>query len=69
VCQLGRSSRLAATGYGNHVAVEMAAVLAEHGVRVESFGAYGTNSQQVGTVEGQATAPPGPRTWSGRFAR
>jgi DNA processing protein len=32
----------AATGYGNHVAVEMAAVLAEHGVGVVSGGAYAT---------------------------
>jgi DNA processing protein len=32
----------AATGYGNHVAVEMAAVLAEHRVGVVSGGAYST---------------------------
>jgi DNA processing protein len=40
----------AATGYGNHVAVEMAAVLAEHGLAVVSGGAYGTNSQQACTA-------------------
>jgi DNA processing protein len=34
----------AATGYGNHVAVEMAAVLAEHGVGVVSGGAYGIDA-------------------------
>jgi DNA processing protein len=34
----------AATGYGSHVAVEMAAVLAEHGVGVVSGGAYGIDS-------------------------
>jgi DNA processing protein len=37
----------AATGYGSHVAVEMAAVLAEHGVGVVSGGAYRTLSQLV----------------------
>jgi DNA processing protein len=40
----------AATAYGNHIAVEMAAVLAEHGAGVVSGGAYGTNSQQVCTA-------------------
>jgi DNA processing protein len=34
----------AATGYGNHVAVEMAAVLAERGVGVVSGGAYGIDA-------------------------
>jgi DNA processing protein len=34
----------AATGYGNHVAVEMAAVLAEHGLGVVSGGAYGIDA-------------------------
>jgi DNA processing protein len=34
----------AATGYGNHVAVEIAAVLAEHGVGVVSGGAYGIDA-------------------------
>jgi DNA processing protein len=34
----------AATGYGNHVAVEMAAVLAEHGFGVVSGGAYGIDA-------------------------
>jgi DNA processing protein len=34
----------AATGYGSHVAVEMAAVLAEHGVGVVSGGAYGIDA-------------------------
>ena len=36
----------AATGYGQHVAIELAAVLAERDVGVVSGGAYGTNSQQ-----------------------
>jgi DNA processing protein len=36
----------AATGYGNHVAIEMAAYLAEEGVTVVSGGAYATKSQQ-----------------------
>jgi DNA processing protein len=36
----------AATGYGNHVAVEMAAALSESGVGVVSGGAKGTVSQQ-----------------------
>jgi DNA processing protein len=35
----------AATGYGQHVAIELAAVLAENGVGVISGGAYGTKSQ------------------------
>ena len=35
----------AATGYGNHVAVEMAAVLAERGIGVVSGGAYATKYQ------------------------
>ena len=34
----------AATGYGNHVAVEMAATLAEKGTVAVSGGAYGTDS-------------------------
>ncbi len=34
----------AATGYGEHVAIEMAAVLAEHGVGVVSGGAYGIDA-------------------------
>ncbi len=34
----------AASGYGNHVAVEMAAVLAEHAVTVVSGGAYGIDA-------------------------
>ena len=34
----------AATGYGNHVAIEMAAHLAEHGVGVISGGAYGIDA-------------------------
>jgi DNA processing protein len=36
----------AASGYGNHVALEMAAILAEHGVSVVSGGAYATKTQQ-----------------------
>jgi antitoxin YefM len=40
----------AATGYGNHVAVEMAAVLAEHDVGVVSGGAYGTKTHRVRTT-------------------
>jgi DNA processing protein len=40
----------AATGYGNHVAVEMAAVLAEHGVGVVSGGAYCTKTHQARTA-------------------
>src|SRR5215472_3644235 len=36
----------AATGYGQHVAIELAAVLAEKGLGVVSGGAYTTNSQQ-----------------------
>jgi DNA processing protein len=39
----------AATGYGNHVAVEMAAVLAERGVGVVSGGTYRTNTHFVHT--------------------
>jgi DNA recombination-mediator protein A len=35
----------AASGYGNHVALEMAATLAEHGVSVVSGGPKGTLSQ------------------------
>jgi len=35
----------AATGYGQHVAIELAAVLAERGVATVSGGAYGTLSQ------------------------
>jgi DNA processing protein len=34
----------AATGYGNHVAIEMAAALADHGVGVISGGAYGIDA-------------------------
>ena len=34
----------AATGYGNHVALEMAAMLAEHGVGVISGGAFGIDA-------------------------
>jgi DNA processing protein len=34
----------AATGYGNHVAVEMAAVLAERGIGIVSGGAYGIDA-------------------------
>ena len=34
----------AASGYGNHVALEMAATLAEHGVSVVSGGAYGIDA-------------------------
>ena len=40
----------AATGYGQHVAIELAAVLAEKGVGVVSGGPYGTNSQQARTA-------------------
>jgi DNA processing protein len=40
----------AATGYGQHVAIEMAATLAERGTATVSGGAYGTNSQQVCTA-------------------
>ena len=36
----------AATGYGQHVAIELAAVLAEKGVTTGSSGAYATKSQQ-----------------------
>ena len=36
----------AATGYGNHVAIEMAATLAERGVAIVSGGAKETNSQR-----------------------
>jgi DNA processing protein len=36
----------AATGYGQHVGIELAAALAEKDVGVISGGAYGTNSQQ-----------------------
>jgi DNA processing protein len=46
----------AATGYGNHVAVEMAAVLAEKGVGLVSGGAKGTHSQQRAPVIGPNTA-------------
>jgi DNA processing protein len=42
----------AATGYGSHVAVEMAAVLAEHGVGVVSGGAYATKTQQCSPARG-----------------
>ena len=37
----------AATGYGQHVAIELAAVLAENGVGIVSGGAYKTISQQA----------------------
>jgi hypothetical protein len=37
-------TRAAATGYGNHVALEMAATLAEHDVSVVSGGAYGIDA-------------------------
>jgi DNA processing protein len=40
----------AASGYGNHVALEMAATLAEHGVSVVSGGAKATNSQLMRTM-------------------
>jgi hypothetical protein len=40
----------AATGYGNHVAIEMAATLSEHGVGVVSGGAKATNSQLPRTL-------------------
>jgi DNA processing protein len=40
----------AVTGYGNHVAVEMAAVLAEHGFGVVSGGAYASKTQQARTA-------------------
>jgi hypothetical protein len=45
LCQLGchRGSR-AATDYGQHVAIELAALLAEKGVATVSGGAYGTLS-------------------------
>jgi DNA processing protein len=36
----------AATGYGQHVAIELAAVLAENGIGIVSGGAYGTKSRQ-----------------------
>jgi antitoxin YefM len=40
----------AATGYGNHVAVELAAVLAEKGIGVISGGAYSTKTRQARTM-------------------
>ena len=47
----------AATGYGNHVAIEMAAALSEHGVGVVSGGAFGIDaSSHRGALA--ATAPP-----------
>ena len=36
----------AATGYGQHVAIELAALLAERGVGVVSGGAYATKTQR-----------------------
>jgi DNA processing protein len=40
----------AATGYGQHVAIELAAALAEKDIGVISGGAYSTNSQLARTV-------------------
>jgi DNA processing protein len=46
----------AATGYGQHVAIELAATLAEHGTATVSGGAKGTHSQQRAPVIGPNTA-------------
>jgi DNA processing protein len=40
----------AATGYGNHVAIELAAAVAERGIGVVSGGAYATKTQQARTA-------------------
>jgi DNA processing protein len=40
----------AATGYGQHVAIELAAVVAEKGIGVISGGGYGTYTQQAHTT-------------------
>ncbi|HUB39214.1 MAG TPA: DNA-processing protein DprA [Streptosporangiaceae bacterium] len=51
----------AATGYGNHVAIEMAAALSEHGVGIVSGGAKGTPSQlALRTVVALLLGPPPP---------
>jgi DNA processing protein len=48
----------AATGYGQHVAIELAAVLAERGVATVTGGAYATKTQQARTwVWGDAHRP------------
>jgi DNA processing protein len=55
----------AASGYGNHVAVEMAAVLAERGIGVVSGGAYATKYQLCAPQKGWPSDLPGPRAGSG----
>lgn len=40
----------AATGYGQHVAIELAATLAEHGTATVSGGAYSTKTHQAHTA-------------------
>jgi DNA processing protein len=48
----------AATGYGQHVALELAAVLAEHGLVTVSGGAYGTETQLARTAYSSAAGRP-----------
>jgi DNA processing protein len=55
----------AATGYGNHVAIEMAATLAERAVAVVSGGAYATKYQLCAPQKGWPSDLPGPRAGSG----
>jgi hypothetical protein len=55
-----------ATGYGNHVAVEMAAVLAEHGIGLVSGGAKATESQPALTFD--RLASPYRPCWRGGSA-
>jgi DNA processing protein len=55
----------AATGYGNHVAIEMAAHLAEQGVTVVSGGAYAMKYQLCAPQKGWPSDLPGPRAGSG----
>jgi DNA processing protein len=55
----------AATGYGNHVALELAAVLAQKGIGVISGGAYATKYQLCAPQKGWPSDLPGPRAGSG----
>jgi DNA processing protein len=55
----------AATGYGQHVAIEMAATLAEFGTATVSGGAYATKYQLCAPQKGWPSDLPGPRAGSG----
>jgi DNA processing protein len=55
----------AATGYGQHVAIELSAVLAEKGIGVISGGAYATKYQLCAPQKGWPSDLPGPRAGSG----